>query len=77
MLVLKRNIGESLIVRGPGLIAPITVVVLGVNKGQVRLGINAPRTMAVVREELDGKYASLRFDAEAKEAADREEQLRK
>lgn len=73
MLVLRRNAGERVIVRGPGLVAPITIVVLGTSGGQVRLGIDAPRTMAVVREELDEKYASLRFDAEAKEAANREQ----
>ena len=77
MLCLRRFIGEEIVIRGPGLVAPITVSVLGIDKGQVRLGFDAPRTMSIVRTELIGKYEQLRCDAEAREAADREEKLRK
>ena len=77
MLILRRQVGERIIIRGPGLIAPITLTIVDIMKGYTRLGIDAPRTMSVVREELLERYESLRCDAEAKEAADREERLRK
>lgn len=76
MLCLRRFIGEEIIIRGPGLVAPITVVILGIDRGQVRLGFEAPRTMSIVRSELIQKYAKLRCDAEAQEAADRESNRR-
>lgn len=47
MLVLTRRRGESLTI-GPD----IRVVVLGVKGGQVRLGIEAPHSVAVHREEV-------------------------
>ena len=47
MLVLTRRRGESITI-GPD----IRVVVLGLKSGQVRLGIEAPTTVAVHREEV-------------------------
>jgi carbon storage regulator len=47
MLVLTRRRGESVTI-GPD----IRVVVLGVKSGQVRLGIEAPHSVAVHREEV-------------------------
>lgn len=47
MLVLTRHIGETILV-GPD----IEVTVLGVKGGQVRIGINAPKNVNIVREEL-------------------------
>lgn len=47
MLVLTRRCGESVTI-GPD----IRVVVLGLKSGQVRLGIEAPREVAVHREEV-------------------------
>jgi carbon storage regulator len=47
MLVLTRRRGESVTI-GPD----IRVVVLGLKSGQVRLGIEAPPTVAVHREEV-------------------------
>ena len=47
MLILTRKIGESLMVGDD-----VTVTVLEVNGGQVRIGIKAPRDIAVHREEL-------------------------
>lgn len=47
MLVLTRRRGEGVTI-GPD----IRVVVLGVKGGQVRLGIEAPATVAVHREEV-------------------------
>lgn len=47
MLVLTRKTGQSVVI-GDG----ITVVVLGVNGGQVRLGFEAPKKTNIVRSEL-------------------------
>ena len=47
MLVLSRRAGESILIGGE-----IEVVILGTDGGQVRVGIRAPRTIAVLRKEL-------------------------
>ena len=47
MLILTRRVGETLMVGDN-----ITVTVLGVKGNQVRLGVNAPRDVAVHREEI-------------------------
>jgi carbon storage regulator len=47
MLILSRRIGEIIRI-GPD----IVVTVLGVNGNQVRLGIDAPKDVAVHREEV-------------------------
>ena len=47
MLILTRRVGESLMVG-----SEITVTVLGVKGNQVRIGVNAPRDVAVHREEI-------------------------
>ena len=46
-LILTRRIGESLIIGGE-----VTVRVLSVKGNQVRLGVEAPRDVAVHREEI-------------------------
>lgn len=47
MLILTRRIGETVNIGDE-----ITVTVLGVNGSQVRLGVNAPKHVAVHREEI-------------------------
>lgn len=47
MLILTRRVGETLIIGDD-----ITITVLGIKGHQVRLGINAPKTVSVHREEI-------------------------
>ena len=47
MLILTRRVGESLVVGDS-----VTVTVLGVKGNQVRVGIDAPRTVTVHRQEI-------------------------
>ena len=47
MLILTRRVGESLIIGDD-----VTITVLGVKGNQVRIGVNAPRAVAVHREEI-------------------------
>jgi carbon storage regulator len=47
MLILTRRVGESVMIGDK-----VTVTVLGVKGNQVRLGVNAPRDVAVHREEI-------------------------
>ena len=47
MLILTRRIGETLIIGDN-----VTITVLGVKGNQVRLGVNAPKTVSVHREEI-------------------------
>ncbi len=47
MLILTRRVGETVMIGDD-----ITVTVLGVKGNQVRVGVNAPKDVAVHREEI-------------------------
>ena len=47
MLILTRRVGETVMIGND-----ITVTILGVKGNQVRVGINAPKNVAVHREEI-------------------------
>ena len=47
MLNLTRRIGETLMIGDE-----VTMTVLGVKGNQIRIGINAPRDVAIHREEI-------------------------
>ena len=47
MLILTRRVGETMMIGDD-----VTVTVLGVKGNQVRIGVNAPREVAVHREEV-------------------------
>ena len=47
MLILTRRVGESLMIGDD-----VTITVLGVKGNQVRVGVKAPKEVAVYREEI-------------------------
>jgi carbon storage regulator len=72
MLILTRRVGESVVIG-----EDVTVTVLGVKGNQVRIGINAPKTVAVHREEIferikNGQGTGDRSNSEESSAIPRE-----
>jgi carbon storage regulator len=59
MLILTRRVGETVMIGNE-----VTVTVLGVKGNQVRLGINAPKDVAVHREEIFERIKAERTDGE-------------
>lgn len=61
MLILTRRVGETLVIGDN-----VTVTVLGVKGNQVRIGVNAPKDVAVHREEI---YERIKREKEEAQAA--------
>jgi carbon storage regulator len=59
MLVLTRKLGEKVVINGD-----ITLVVVAVEKDRVRLGFEAPRDVAIFREELTHGTPPKELDAD-------------
>ena len=62
MLILTRRVGETVMIGNE-----VTVTVLGVKGNQVRIGINAPKNVAVHREEI---YERIKREQQGGEDAD-------
>lgn len=60
MLILTRRVGETLMIGDS-----VSVTVLGVKGNQVRIGITAPKDVAVHREEI---YQRIQHDEDGKGA---------
>ena len=67
MLILTRRVGESVVIG-----EDVTVTVLGVKGNQVRIGINAPKSVAVHREEIFERIKSGRSPGDANPSDDQE-----
>lgn len=62
MLVLSRKVGERLLIGDE-----IAITVVRIQGGGVRIGVEAPTHLAVIREELKAKLEDERRVAEAPE----------
>jgi carbon storage regulator len=61
MLILTRRVGETVMIGDD-----VTITVLGVKGNQVRVGINAPKHVAVHREEI---YERIKREQQPEEVA--------
>lgn len=61
MLILSRKIGEAIV-----LDEKITVRVIDISKGVVRLGFDAPNEMLILREELEEEVKKANIEANTK-----------
>lgn len=62
MLVLSRRVGESVVI-GAGSPEAVTITVLEVRGDVIRLGIDAPRSVAIHRAELLAEVADANAEA--------------
>jgi carbon storage regulator len=63
MLILTRRVGETVMIGDD-----VTITVLGVKGNQVRVGINAPKHVAVHREEI---YERIKREQHSEEVAEK------
>jgi carbon storage regulator len=63
MLILTRRVGETVMIGDD-----VTITVLGVKGNQVRVGINAPKHVAVHREEI---YERIKREQQSEEVSDK------
>jgi carbon storage regulator len=63
MLILTRRVGETVMIGDD-----VTITVLGVKGNQVRVGINAPKHVAVHREEI---YERIKREQQPEEIAEK------
>ena len=59
MLILTRRVGEAVVIG-----EEVTVTVLGVKGNQVRIGVNAPKSVSVHRDEI---YERIKNERETNE----------
>ena len=60
MLILSRKIGEAVV-----LDEKITVRVIDISKGVVRIGFDAPNDMLILREELEEEVKKANIEAKS------------
>ena len=63
MLILTRRVGETVMIGDD-----VTITVLGVKGNQVRVGINAPKHVAVHREEI---YERIKREQNSEEVSEK------
>lgn len=64
MLVLRRKIGESIVLAGT-----ITVTVLDIERDRIKIGIAAPPAITIAREELLLRDQEKRKESESNDTA--------
>ena len=67
MLILTRRVGETLVIGDD-----IRITVLGARGSQVRMGVNAPKNVAVHREEIYQRIQSEKDSSQPISEFDRE-----
>lgn len=65
MLVLSRKVGERLLIGDQ-----IAITVVRIQGGGVRIGVEAPPHLAVIREELKAKLEQQRIDESSESPAE-------